>query len=365
MRALCFVVVVALVGCSKKPSPVVDAGTPVVERVLLTSPTTLSLFEPADARCAWRQEDPVTKQRVELASFPGACVGVRVAWSVDVTKAVVWFDPQRVQSAGYMSQTSTPPAFADEEVDAAAKPRWFFVDLKSGKAEPLAMPNVEKTELRDVGISKSGDVVALLEEALPEGATGAFKSGDETFDLDSIDEGLPVLVHAYKREGAAWKRAETKLSTTGWDYGLGVRALDAASAFGPKSGDLLDSHIDGDEVDATTAASLKKLAPAKAQTEDDGTWTSVKVGTSTVHVWQVTGEFAHTAGLIANGDALLPELGFTDGDLVALQVSGNFLLVTKSDVGTHPRLYSLPGGKRAFGSDTARGVTFWPAPSPH
>lgn len=357
MRALCFAVVV-LVGCSKKPEPV-------VERTLLTSPTTLSLFEPVDGRCVWRQEDPVAKKRVELAAFPGTCVGARVAWSVDVTKAVVWFDPQRVQSAGYMSQTSTPPAFADEEVDAAAKPRWFFVDLKTGKVEPLTMPNVEKTELREVGISKSSDVVALLEEALPEGATGEINSGDQTFDLDSIDEGLPVLVHAYKREGATWKRFETKLSTTGWDYGLGVRELEAARTFGPKSVDLLDSHIDGDEVDAATATSLKKLAPAKAKTEDDGTWISVKVGTGKVNVWQVTGEFAHTAGLIVNGDALLPELGFTDGDLVALQISGNFLLVTKSDVGTHPRLYSLPDGKRAFGSDTARGVTFWPAQSPH
>lgn len=364
MRALLMAVVVVFVGCKK--SDTVDAGPPVppkpIERALLDSPNTLSVFEAADGKCVWRQEDPLTEKRVVLATFEGACVGLRVAWSVDTTKAVVGFDPQLVQSAGYSSQASTPPAYADEVVDPNAKPRWFFVDMKTGKAEPLTPPSIEKNELREVAISTKGDVIALLEEAVPEDAKGTIKSGDQTFDLSEITEGIPVLVHAYRRDGAAWKRFETKLSTTGWDYGLGVSALDAATDVGVKSDKLLDSHSETDTFDDATQKQLDKFKPAKAKTEDDGAWTGVEFNGHTVYVWQVSGEFAHNTGLAVTKAGPLPELGFTDGDLAAYSSNGSLLLISKSDVGTHARLYSFPDVKLVFRSDTARTVTFWPKP---
>lgn len=367
MRVLLVAVVVVFAACSKKSNPeVVDAGPPApppppAEKTLLNSTSTLSLFEPADGKCVWRQEDPVAKKRVELASFPGTCVGVRVAWSADLTKAVVWFDPQLIQVTGYMSETSTPPKFVDEETDQSAKPRWFFVDVKSGKTEALTPPTMDKHELRDLGLSKAGDVVALYEETLPDDAKGTIKSGEQSFNLDEITEGLPILAHAYKRDGAKWTRFETKLSTTGWDYAAGVRALDVAGELGPKSDAFLDSHAETDAVDEPTGKQLKQFAPAKAASEDDGEWTALKVGEAQVYVWQVTGEFAHTTGLMATKDAKLPNLDFTDGELVAIRSNGPLLLVSRSDVGTHPRLYKFPEGTRVFASDTARGVTFWPS----
>ena len=57
-----------------------------------------------------------------------------------------------------------------------------------------------------------------------------------------------------------------------------------------------------------------------------------------VFMWEVTGEFAHTTGLVVVDDQPLPELGFTDGDLVAIRSSGAHLLISSSNVGTHPRL---------------------------
>ncbi|MGV3625665.1 MAG: hypothetical protein ACO1OB_32945 [Archangium sp.] len=365
MRALLFAVVV-LVGCSKKPpAEVVDAGAPPkpVERELLKSASTLSVFDVVDGSCVWRQEDPVAKKTVELAKFDGNCVGVQVAWSIDITRAIVAFDPQLVQTAGYSSTNSTPPAFADEAVDAKAKPRWFLVDLNSGTTEALTMPTVEKSELRDFGIMKNGDVVAMLEETLPEDAKGTIKSADKTFDLSTLNEGIPVLVHAYKRDGAKWTRFETELSTTGWDYGLGTRALEMSTELGPKSDTLLDSISETDTFDDATQKQLEKFKPAKAKTEDDGAWTGVEVDGTVISVWQVSGEFAHNTGLAVTSAGPLPELGFTDGDLTAYSSNGPFLLISKSDVGTHPRMYSFPGAKRVFASDSARGVTFWPRAS--
>ena len=86
-------------------------------------------------------------------------------------------------------------------------------------------------------------------------------------------------------------------------------------------------------------------------------------GGARLYVWEISGEFAHTTGLVALGSppAVLPKLGFNDGDLVAIRTSGPFVLIAGSDVGTHPRLYQLPAGKLVFSSDTARAATFWPS----
>lgn len=360
MRALLMAVVVVFVGCSKKPTPEVVATPKPIERVLLDSPSTLSVFDAANGKCVWRQEDPLKKKTVELATFDGTCVGVQVAWSFDITKAIVTFDPQVVQRAGYWSKTSTPPAYADEKVDETAKARWFLVDVKTGKTEPFTMPNIEKNELRDFGVMKNGDVVALLEEALPEDAKGIIKSGDKTFDLSELNEGLPVLVHAYKRDGAKWTRFETELSTTGWDYGLGVRALAISTELGPKSDTQLHSISETDTFDDETQKTLNTFKPAKAKTEDDGAWTGVEFNGHTVYVWQISGEFAHNTGLAITKAGPLPELGFTDGDLTSYASSGSLLLISKADAGSHARMYSFPEVKKVFASDTARGVTFWP-----
>lgn len=359
-------VVLTLAGCKKDPAPPavktapLEAPAPKVEAFAVpTALTTLSVFEPVGPGCEWRQLEPVAGTMVVLATFPGACVGARVAWSPDASKAVVWFDPEHVQSSGYSTQVSSKPGYPDETVDPKASRRAFVVSTLEPQVEPLLLPAFPKQALRDLGVDATGAVLALLEEELPDGATGVIESNGEKFDLGTITEGIPVLVHAYRRDGAKWVRAETKLSSTGWDYGNGVRELDAHQKLGPRSDDLAASHAQGDTAEGEVLKDLAALAP-KGAGEDDGSWIFLGAGGTRFYVWEVTGEFAHTTGLVVNGKAALPKLGFTDGDLVAIRTSGAHVLISAANVGTHPRLYAMPEGTLVFSSDTARAASFWP-----
>lgn len=349
-----------VVGCRKSPPPVAapppDAGVPAAEFALPRAASTLSVFEPGPDGCEWRQLDPVADTRVLLASFPGSCGGARVAWSPDAAKAVVWFDPTHVQQAGYASQTSTKPGYADEQVDPKTAGRAFVASTRRRQVEPLPFPSEAGLTLQELGVDGSGAVWALLEQAVPQGAKGPFVAAGQTFDLSTVTEGLPVVVHAYRREGSAWKRVESKLSTTGWDYGLGVKELEAHGRLGPRSTELAASHAQGDVVEGEALARLQPLTPKG----DDGQWIFLGAGGTRLHVWEVSGEFAHTTGLIALGAQPLVGLGFTDGDLVAVRTSGAFVLISSANVGTHPRLYQLPSGRLVFASDTARAASFWP-----
>ncbi len=359
-----FLVAMLLLAACKKSSPPesVDAGVTraALEFPVPSAPSTLSVFEPVEARCEWRQVEPVKGTKVVLATFPGSCVGVRVSWSPDAAKAIVWFDPQHVQRAGYSSQVSSKPGFPEEVADEKAAPRAFVVSTRRPEQEPLPFPALPKLELKELGVDATGAALALLEEALPDDAKGVIESGGAKFDLSTISEGMPVLVHAYRRDGAAWTRVETKLSTTGWDYGLGVQELEAFGKLGPRSVAISTAHAQGDTAEGEVLERLGKLAP-KGAGEDDGHWIFVGAGGARLYVWEISGEFAYTTGLVAGPDGTaLPKLGFTDGDLVSLRSSGAHVLITADGVGTHPRLYEAPAMKLIFSSDTARGVTFWP-----
>lgn len=370
MRSLLVVVAIVVLAACKRSAPsaeVVDAGAPApqpaAEVPAPTALSTLSLFDSNGDRCEWRQVDPVGGHKVVLASFPGSCVGARVSWSPDASKAVVWFDPKLVQSAGYSSSTSSKPGFPDEVVDEKAAPRAFIVPTRRPQVTPLPLPAFAGLTLEELGVDASGAVFALLMQELPEADVqkGKVTSNGETFDLSSVTEGLPVLVHAYRFEDGKWARAETKLSTTGWDYGLGVKELASFGKLGPRSVELSESHAQGDTADPADASALMKLIPRASP--EDGEWIFVGAGPSRVFVWEISGEFAHTTGLVAFDGKVLPQLGFTDGDLVSLRSSGAFLLVASSNVGSHPRLYEFPSAKLVFSSDSARGVTFWPSTS--
>lgn len=359
MRWLRCALMLVVVGGCKKASP---EAPRVVDFAVPAAISTLSVFEPVGAHCEWRQVDPAAGTTVVLARLPGTCVGARVGWSPDASKAVVWFDPTHVQRAGYSSQVSSKSGYPDEVPDGKAPLRAFVVSTRKPRVGPLPIPAMPGHTLQALGVDGSGAVISLFEEAVPEEAKGVITSGDQNFDLTTITEGLPVLVHAFRREGAEWKKFETKLSTTGWDYALGVKELEAQHKLGPASEDLSRSMAQGDAVDDEPLPALGKLAPRGAGAED-GQWIFVGAGGARLYVWEISGEFAHTTGLVALGSppAVLPKLGFTDGDLVAIRTSGPFVLITGSDVGTHPRLYQLPEGRLLFSSDTARATTFWPS----
>lgn len=360
MRSLLLASLLLVVSC-RKPVAAPDAGAPEVAFASPSALSTLSVLEPGADGCEWRQVDPVKGTKLVLGNFPGSCVGARVAWSPDASKAVVWFDPRHVQQAGYASQVSTKPGFADEAADPKATPRAFIASSRRRQVEPLPLPAEAGLTLQELGVDGSGAVWALLEQAVPEGAKGPFVAAGQTFDLSTLSEGVPVVVHAFVRDGAAWKRVESKLSTTGWDYGVGVQALEAHARLGALSETLAASHAQGDVAEESEQASLQTLSPKDAGAED-GQWIFLGAGGARLYVWEISGEFAHTTGLIALGapPKPLPKLGFTDGDLVAVRTSGPFVLISGADVGTHPRLYEFPSGRLVFSSDTARAASFWP-----
>lgn len=386
MRALVLIGLgVAVVGCTKPatevavtPAPArVDAGasSPQPTKASLTlplAPSLLSVFEPVDAGCEWRAVEPVKRAQVTLSAFPGTCVGARVAWSNDAGAAVVWFDPQHVQEAGYFAQTASKPGYPEEKVDAQATPRAFLVDVRVGTSATLPLPAAAPGhELQELGVGADGAPLALFEEALTDEVQkqGKVTVGAQSFDLTGITEGLPALAHAHRFASGRWTRVETALTTTGWDYAQGVRALDAFGRLGPRSTELASPHAQGDVVDGATLKALKRLSPKKAGA-GDGEWIFLGAGGARLYVWEISGEFAYTTGLVAAGTPPkpLPQLGFTDGELVSIRTSQRYVLVTASDVGAHPRLYAMPDATLLYSSDTARGVTFWPttaAPESH
>ncbi len=180
--------------------------------------------------------------------------------------------------------------------------------------------------------------------------------------LVPASEGIPVLVHAWSFEDGAWKRIETANSTTGWDYGLGVRILEAGHlAF--RSAEVLVSQVQGDGESAPEIlAGLARFAP-QAKPSDSSGWVRFGSGDTWLEIWEVSGEFAHTTGLAAFLDrerkpVKPPGWPFTGKDFVSYTWRGPYLLAAEADSGARPRLYR--GGKLVWSSDSARTVTFWP-----
>lgn len=354
MRSLLVAGLLVLVGCKK------DAPARAVAPLEAVPPSdgVLSLFEPAADRCEWRRLDVASGRSATVASFAGTCVGARVAFSPDGQRAVVWFDPANVQSAGMGGSDVGKPGYPDEPVDDAAKSRLFLVTIASGAVTTLPLPAFEFSEL---GLDAKGVLALSLETVKDEEvAAGKTMVDGKPFALTPADEGLVALAHASRFEKDAWRRVETKQTTTGWDYGPGVRDLDAWDALGPRSTLLLDTHPDGAaDVDEATAKRLASLAPKLGE----GSWSSWGTPPARLFGWVVSGEFAHTTGyLVFEGTPPVPapKVGFTDGDLVAVRRKGSLLLVASGGAGTHPRVYRFGAPTLVWSSDAARGAAFWP-----
>ncbi|HEX8823742.1 MAG TPA: hypothetical protein VF794_27720, partial [Archangium sp.] len=288
--------------------------------------------------------------------------------------ALVWFDPANVQSAGYFSQDASPAGYPDESPTRGAQPRLYEVMLASGEVRSVPFPP-EEGEVRDIGYDAQGLVARALHPLTEEQQLqGSVILDGQELSFDPEQEGLPALAFAY-RLGAQgqWKRVEVKASSEGSDLSLGISALELAPQ-GPDSTGLLSSQPDGDS-DEPTPVQVARLLPfvpaplvekvkAEGMPEDSVGWVRDTTPAGAFYVWQVTGDTPHTTGhlVLESGEQLHPvkELGFTDGDVVAINTQGPFLLVASQRAGTHPRLYDVRTRALVFRSDAARAVTFWP-----
>ncbi|HEX8434817.1 hypothetical protein [Archangium sp.] len=360
------------------PAPAAVAPAPSVRKDPLAevppSDSTLSVFEPQEGKCQWLRVDPASQKRAPVAILEGDCKGVRIAWSPDLRKALVWFDPATVQSAGYFSADASPAGYPDEEPTPGARHRLYEVTPASGEVRSVPFPSADG-EVRDLGYDAQGLLARALEPLSEEQqAQGSIVvDGKElTFDL-AEQEGLPALAYAYRfgAEGQ-WKRVEVKTTSDGADVSLGISALEIAPE-GPTSTASLESHLHngGEEPTAEQLSRLLAFVPpplvekVKTEVSEGGdSWTRGTTSAGAFYVWQVTGDFTHTTGhlVFESGEQLVPakDLGFTDGDLVSFNTQGPFLLAASERVGAHPRLYDLRTRKLVFRSDTARAVTFWP-----
>lgn len=363
-RALLPALFLVLLTCRKPAPVVVDAGVAAapVLRPLPVTPT-LSWLEPTrENTCEWITLELASQQRASIATFPGTCLGARLAWTPDTSKALAWFDPQ-FHPASYGAPSASAPAWPDEPLDEHATARLFFVDVRAGRFESLALPGLSAGEqLEDLGLGAEGVPLAFTTQDLSDAEVEAkqAKADGQTFDLSSITEGAPALARAYRWQQGRWSRFETKLTTTGWDYAAGAGELDAYKTAGARSSDLSESRLGGDAADDAEVKALSTLRPPKA-TDDDGQWVFVGAGGQRVYVWEITAEFAYSTGLLVTGTppAKLKDLRFTDGDLVAVRTSGPFLLVTQAG-GAHLQLYRLPEAKQVYAASTSRAATFWP-----
>jgi hypothetical protein len=355
------------------PAPAPARKDPLVE--VPPSDSTLSVLEPKDGKCQWLRVDPVASKRAVVASLEGDCKGARVSWSPDLARALVWFDPANVLSAGYYSQDASPAGWPDESPTKGAHSRLYEVTLASGEVRPVPFPP-EDGEVRDIGYDAKGLLARSLQPLTDEQQLqGSVIIDDQELSFDTEAEGLPALAFGYRLDAQGkWKRVEVKTTSDGSDLSPGLAALELA-AQGPDSLSLLASQPTS-ALGEPTPEQVTRLRPfvpaplvekvkAEGMPEDSGLgWFRGTTEAGAFYVWQVTGDTSHTTGhlVFEHGERLSPakDLGFTDGDMVSVELSGPFLLVASQRVGSHPRLYDLRTRALAFRSDTARAVTFWP-----
>jgi len=331
------------------------------------TPVELSVFDAHEAGCAWNRLQLPEVEVKTIAQFPSSCLGVEVAWSADLTRALVSFPPQPA------------PAGAKKSAPTKAGPQAFEVELASGNLKPLSLPPKLRGEVELFGITPEGIVAlslesspqlekAMLQEMKKKKRAKSFQlsGGGEKISIElpeQISDGMQAVAHAWLQKDGSWKRVESKFTTTGWDYGLGVRVLEAYGQFGPGTNKLLAVHS------LPEAQALENAEPLSAwtpQSDDERQrWEKQSTPQGELFAWMTAGEFSYVTGLLIyqpKRGALspLPGLGFGQEDLVAPLVRGTWLLVGAKNTGASPRVYDLRSGALAWSSDSARAVVFWP-----
>lgn len=255
------------------------------------------------------------------------------------------------------------------------------VSLPDGKSHPVTLPPLGETV--DVGYDPQGRLLATTAQneqsakdplkPVSQGHAAYFTFHGRKYALEAGFEGQPELEHAFRFEQGAWKLIETKVSTTGWDYGMRTKALDAYQQLGPRSGELRDK---GPEVETVSDAGLKKRLTAIAPklTSADGEWGRVKTSGGPLYIWRESGEFIYATNFMVWGDSLRRVSGLDIPNPSKLQfrsdaptlrlveptVRAQYLLVADQGAGSHPRLYDTATRALMWSSNDATDACFWP-----
>jgi len=288
----------------------------------------LSVFEPAGQSCRWLRVDPGSKKTSVLSSFKTECAGASAAWSHDMGKALVWFDPYLVDPSSGARKREAGPALAE-------------VYLDGSRSRSFALP--AKGQAKDVGYGRAGRPVVLTLDAIPEVTVGVGTSAQ-------------AYAFVLSRKGE-WAQVETRSTSIGWEEGQGTAALETSVDLGPRTRLMSTPRPTADAASFEDDKRLHAFAPTA-----EGTWMRLR-GTP-IPVYFVEAEEGGATGriLFEKGGKLFapPGLGFSAEDRVSLTCRGSSLLVATAVTGSFPRLYNLMTGKLVYSSDTAAGAVFWP-----
>jgi len=292
---------VLLAACSGTAPPIANGG----HATAPPSAAALVVFEPAGAACVLALVDPLAQAREELARFPNGCRGARIGWRPDHARAVVWFQPEDGSDDA-------------ELVPAAAAPHLYDVDIAAHTVAALDLP----PQLAEVAYGTNGVLYAFVEQDLPN-AKGVVTVRGTRLDFTQISDGMPAAALAFARRGGRWELVSVTATTTGWDYARGWSAAPEADHLGPYSNSVLEAHLDTKPVDRDARAALERIA--RSEPEPGDAWAQA----GPLYIWMFSGEFVYTTGRIAWRDAsgaiaLLPELGLTEKDPVAVLVRGRY-----------------------------------------
>jgi hypothetical protein len=313
---------------------------------------TLSFIEAAGDTCNWVRLEAPSGTRKNVFTFDGPCVGTQLSWSQDGRKGSV------LQSYG------------------GARPsRAWTVDLVTGQGQALPLPDVGFTA--GLGFDPQGRPVALVAhyeqpdikapERVEEGGQEAFVFEGQKYPIDPHQDGSAGLAHAYRREGEAWKRVETKASSFDGDAAEETSGLEALKQLGPTSATAAQ-QVRSEEVTEEQAAALEKAAPVRpaAEEAEGGTnpWARFNTpGGPLYHRLQVVEREIPVLPLRweVGGALAEPEkLALPEGTAITLETRGDVLLIAADNSAV--RVYDAKQKKHLLSLEEAFRPSFWPRP---
>lgn len=308
---------------------------------------TLSLAQPEGGKCKWVRLDAASGARRDVLTFEGGCEHAQFAWSPDGRQGAV-LQP-----------------FGD-----ARPPRAWMVDFLSGQGTALPLPDVGRAT--ELGFDAEGRPVALVAhpaERVEEKGQAFFLFEGKKYPV-ALQEGDFGLAHAYRREGTAWKRVETQVSSFGTDDASGTAVLGLAKKLGPTT--KLDPAAGprSERVSPEEQEALDAIVPpgdlVGAHGEDiepTQVWVRVSLPGGPLYLKEEPGEVVSQSVPLrwrVGGKLVEPEkLALPADASIELATRGPMLLVTSDKA---VRLYDAKQHKLLLSLDGAYLPRFWPRP---
>jgi hypothetical protein len=334
----------------------VGTDTPAATPPEPASSAALSFLKPVDPeKCEWVRQPLPSGEPVTVFTFNAACDRAMVSFSPDGKQGLVFTWPS-----------------GEGEV-----PRAWRVDLAARSGQPLELKGLpgatgagaqDKPYIEQLGYDKQGRPLAVIADVYvtrqpKEGPKGSYSITFEgkSYPLPEVD-GSPGLVHAYRLEGEAWKRFETKGSRFESDIAPGIRELEAVRQMQPVYKASLPERMVGEEASESAVKMLDAALPGQ---EESGQWMTLSTPGGKLHFrasqggeylypsvpmrWEQDGKLVEVEGLSAK-----------PGDFLGLQVKEEWLLVANLGESPGAQVWDTRTKKRMLSAEGANAPAFWP-----